>query len=130
MKHANQSGKERRLNQSADNIETLVYFERYDVEATGARRMRNPFFDPEAHVQEGRVILLRVVQDSAETGRDMACSSQISVIFPLLNGDQSRFAPPQLVLPLAAFQTPTTVFALVHAGAAALLSVGAAAALP
>ncbi len=49
--------------------------------------------------------------------------------FPLLNGDQSKFAPPQLVLPLAAFHTPVTVLALVHAGAAVLLSVGAAAAL-
>ncbi len=85
------------------------------------------------------------MRDSADADRDIFLArkrarrcglrtrliqARSAMFFPLLNGDQSRLAAPQLVLPLAAFQTPITVLALVHAGAAVLLSVGAATALP
>ena len=54
----------------------------------------------------------------------------LSGLFQDRENGYSRLAPPQLVLPLVAFQIPAAVVALVQAGVVAEPSVGAAAPLP
>lgn len=107
--------------------------------------MRNQRSDPETHVQEGHVIGPRSLHDPPTPAKaclqqerrraDAAAETWLVqarsiMIVNLVSDDQSRLAAPQLVLPLAAFQLPAAVLALVHDGAAVLLSVGAAAAFP
>ena len=81
------------------------------------------------HWCSGRRIFRKEKSPLTRAPKTRPVQAGMMIDFPL-NGDQSRFAAPQLVLPFVAFQMPTTVLALVHAGAVVLLSVGAAAALP